>query len=113
MNTSHGRAADISRTACRASCVYSPFTPNRIVTTPYDLALQRLSRRDLLKIAWALGAAAVATPAYAQRFAGPVTFDAYPFALGVASGDPLPDAVVIWTRLAPHPLEGGGTENRP
>jgi alkaline phosphatase D len=26
-----------------------------------------------------------------------------PFALGVASGDPLPDAVVIWTRLHPAP----------
>ncbi|GIU83401.1 MAG: alkaline phosphatase [Acidimicrobiales bacterium] len=33
---------------------------------------------------------------------------ASPFALGVASGDPLPDRVVIWTRLAPDPLEGGG-----
>jgi alkaline phosphatase D len=32
-------------------------------------------------------------------------FDAYPFALGVASGDPLPDGFVIWTRLAPKPLE--------
>ncbi len=31
-----------------------------------------------------------------------------PFTLGVASGDPLPDAVVIWTRLAPRPLEPGG-----
>jgi alkaline phosphatase D len=30
------------------------------------------------------------------------------FALGVASGDPLPHAVVLWTRLAPAPLEGGG-----
>src|SRR5512145_998333 len=30
------------------------------------------------------------------------------FSLGVASGDPLPRAVVIWTRLAPAPLEGGG-----
>src|ERR1044072_5788761 len=30
------------------------------------------------------------------------------FSLGVASGDPLPDAVVIWTRLAPDPLNGGG-----
>ncbi|TVR03280.1 MAG: alkaline phosphatase [Deltaproteobacteria bacterium] len=28
-----------------------------------------------------------------------------PFALGVASGDPLHDRVVIWTRLAPAPLE--------
>ncbi|RMG41943.1 MAG: alkaline phosphatase [Planctomycetota bacterium] len=31
-----------------------------------------------------------------------------PFALGVASGDPTPDGVVIWTRLAPRPLESGG-----
>ncbi|GAA0232960.1 alkaline phosphatase D family protein [Cryptosporangium japonicum] len=30
------------------------------------------------------------------------------FTLGVASGDPLPDGVVLWTRLAPRPLEGGG-----
>ena len=32
----------------------------------------------------------------------------YPFSLGVASGDPLPDGIVLWTRLAPKPLEGGG-----
>ncbi|CAN5760421.1 alkaline phosphatase D family protein [soil metagenome] len=30
------------------------------------------------------------------------------FALGVASGDPLPESVVLWTRLAPDPLGGGG-----
>src|SRR5690606_41128235 len=29
------------------------------------------------------------------------------FRLGVASGDPLPHRVVLWTRLAPAPLEGG------
>ncbi len=28
-----------------------------------------------------------------------------PFTLGVASGDPTPDACVIWTRLAPRPFE--------
>ena len=33
---------------------------------------------------------------------------AYPFALGVASGDPTPDGVVLWTRLAPKPLEADG-----
>lgn len=33
-----------------------------------------------------------------------------PFTLGVASGDPLPDGVVLWTRLAPDPLNGGGME---
>ena len=33
----------------------------------------------------------------------------YPFRLGVASGDPEPTAVSLWTRLAPEPLaEGGG-----
>ena len=31
-----------------------------------------------------------------------------PFRLGVASGDPLPDRVVLWTRLAPRPLEPEG-----
>ena len=31
-----------------------------------------------------------------------------PFTLGVASGDPLPDAVVLWTRLAPEPLHPDG-----
>jgi len=36
-----------------------------------------------------------------------VTAD-YPFKLGVASGDPAPDGMVIWTRLAPDPIQGGG-----
>ena len=36
-----------------------------------------------------------------------------PFTLGVASGDPLPDSVVLWTRLAPEPLaEDGGMPDR-
>jgi alkaline phosphatase D len=30
------------------------------------------------------------------------------FSLGVASGDPIPGGVVLWTRLAPEPLAGGG-----
>ena len=30
------------------------------------------------------------------------------FSLGVASGDPMPDGVVLWTRLAPDPVAGGG-----
>lgn len=34
-----------------------------------------------------------------------------PFSLGIASGDPLPDSVVLWTRLAPEPLASlGGME---
>lgn len=36
-------------------------------------------------------------------------YTANPFSLGVASGDPLADRVILWTRLAPHPLDGGMT----
>ncbi|MBC6467587.1 alkaline phosphatase D family protein [Actinomadura alba] len=37
-----------------------------------------------------------------------------PFTLGIASGDPLSDSVVIWTRLAPEPLAPfGGLGPRP
>ena len=36
---------------------------------------------------------------------GRTRFDAYPFTLGVASGDPLADGFVLWTRLAPAPFE--------
>jgi len=32
----------------------------------------------------------------------------YPFTLGIASGDPAPGSVVLWTRLAPRPLVRGG-----
>lgn len=39
-----------------------------------------------------------ARPAYASKVAGD------PFTLGVASGDPRPDGVTLWTRLAPDPL---------
>ncbi|MCW5771987.1 MAG: alkaline phosphatase D family protein [Rhodospirillaceae bacterium] len=35
------------------------------------------------------------------------------FALGVASGEPLPHSVVLWTRLAPDPLNGGGMAPAP
>ncbi|MDH3650629.1 MAG: alkaline phosphatase D family protein, partial [Saprospiraceae bacterium] len=37
-----------------------------------------------------------------------VPFSDYPFQLGIASGDPTSDGFVLWTRLAPKPLEGGG-----
>ena len=37
-------------------------------------------------------------------------FSAYPFTLGVASGSPSSDGVVLWTRLAPDPLHGGGVD---
>jgi alkaline phosphatase D len=36
-----------------------------------------------------------------------------PFTLGVASGYPTPASVVLWTRLAPEPLVGGGMSEAP
>jgi alkaline phosphatase D len=42
------------------------------------------------------------------RALGRAHFDGNPFTLGVASGFPLPDSVVLWTRLAPTPLAPAG-----
>lgn len=40
-------------------------------------------------------------------------FDGNPFTLGVASGDPEPDGVVIWTRLDSNPLSGASSITGP
>jgi len=68
-----------------------------------------MARRRLLT--GALGLALL--PFYAAGHSGPSLrerprFVAYPFALGVASGTPTSNSVVLWTRLAPDPLHGGG-----
>src|SRR5687768_16045487 len=64
-----------------------------------------------------LGAAALllASGPLAVRWArGAPVFSANPFSLGVASGDPAPDGFVIWTKIAPKPLErGAGMPNTP
>ena len=63
-----------------------------------------LSRRGLL-ISLAAGATSLAP---AQRARANPLFADFPFQLGVAAGDPVEDGFVIWTRLAPRPLETGG-----
>ncbi len=68
------------------------------------------SRRNFLLRSAALSAA-LALPA--QRVIAQPRFDRDPFALGVASGYPQPDQVVLWTRLAPDPLNGGGMPAAP
>ncbi|MDT0308337.1 alkaline phosphatase D family protein [Streptomyces sp. DSM 44917] len=78
-------------------------------------------RRFLTAGAAAVSVAAVGAPAAGAPAAGrstaarPVarTLPSGLFTLGVASGDPLPDGVVLWTRLAPDPLGGGGMPDRP
>lgn len=67
-----------------------------------------LSRRGLLRGGLAAAALAAVSPVVSRGVVAQPAFRAYPFTLGVASGDPWPDGFVIWTRLAPEPLAGGG-----
>ncbi|MPZ42963.1 MAG: alkaline phosphatase [Betaproteobacteria bacterium] len=64
-------------------------------------------RRRLLAAAWSLAAAGVLAPSSA-RPARAARFEKCPFTLGVASGCPRPNGIVLWTRLAPDPLHAGG-----
>ena len=65
------------------------------------------SRRLLMAQAAALAGAALAPSAWTSAMAQTRLADD-PFTLGVASGEPEPHGVVIWTRLAPRPLEPDG-----
>lgn len=70
-----------------------------------------VSRRLFL----AYGAALASLPQLALRAVAAdkkIVFPSDPFTLGVASGDPEPDGVVLWTRLAPRPLEPEGGMTR-
>jgi len=60
-------------------------------------------RRLLLQSAARVAALAVLAP-HLPAQARSATNGAYPFSLGVASGAPLPDSVILWTRLLPDPL---------
>ena len=42
-----------------------------------------------------------------------VPLDADPFTLGIASGDPRPTSVILWTRVAPDPLAPDGRGGMP
>ncbi|MEU1894160.1 alkaline phosphatase D family protein [Streptomyces pristinaespiralis] len=74
-----------------------------------------VSRRQLLGFGGA-GAAALMLGTgewgSGSAFASPVMKDD-PFSLGVASGEPWPDGVVLWTRLAPDPFAEDGKGGMP
>ncbi|MEQ7129185.1 alkaline phosphatase D family protein [Actinopolymorpha sp. B11F2] len=76
--------------------------------------LGETERRSFLTLT-AAGAAAVVfgVGPYTDKAYAETTLAAYPFTLGVASGDPLPDGVVLWTRLAPDPLALDGKGGMP
>ncbi|MCS0583355.1 alkaline phosphatase D family protein [Massilia pinisoli] len=64
-------------------------------------------RLFLLNAARLAAASTAASPSL--LLARPSNGAGYPFSLGVASGSPLPDAVVLWTRVAYDPLDATKT----
>jgi alkaline phosphatase D len=64
------------------------------------------SRRRFVAAGLGLAGAQLLRPLCAR--AADLRFTSNPFTLGVASGYPEPNAVVLWTRLAPEPLVPGG-----
>ncbi|MFI6420882.1 alkaline phosphatase D family protein [Streptomyces sp. NPDC050842] len=76
-------------------------------------AAGHFGRRRFLTVTGAAAALAFATQLPAAGAAAAAELDGRrvtedPFTLGVASGDPLPGSVLLWTRLAPRPFEPGG-----
>ena len=71
-----------------------------------------VSRRILLASSAVAAAATVPSAAWAEERRHH-TIKSDPFTLGVASGDPTPDGVVLWTRLAVEPLAEDGMGGMP
>ena len=76
---------------------------------PTATPVPEATRRDFL-VAGAIAAAGLLRP---SRGLAAAAQSANPFTLGVASGDPTPGGVVLWTRLAPDPLNDGGMPDQP
>jgi alkaline phosphatase D len=64
-----------------------------------------LNRRQVLAGAVLAGGVAVLTDPVIRPAAAEVTDTADPFLLGIASGDPLPSSVILWTRLVRNPYD--------
>ncbi len=63
------------------------------------------TRRAIVQRAWQAAAALALSRGTALAAATAPVFLNDPFQLGVASGDPVADGFVIWTRLAPDPFD--------
>jgi alkaline phosphatase D len=68
--------------------------------------MKPISRR-ILVLGGLAAAGATALPARSSVIAATAAVP-YPFQLGIASGEPDPSSVVLWTRLAPSPLNADG-----
>ncbi len=71
-------------------------------------------RRTLLKGLGASGLIFTTGGLFTSQVQASPVFSAYPFSLGVASGDPASNGFVIWTKIAPQPFEpNGGMPKKP
>lgn len=68
-----------------------------------DVILKR--RQFLSGLAMGAAAASISSPWRGSAIAATPKFINDPFSLGVASGDPTSDGFVLWTRIAPNPLD--------
>ena len=84
----------------------------RAETTAGEQTPVRPNRRRVIQGAGLL-AGTLAAPAILRSGHAHANQTSALFTLGVASGDPRAHSVVLWTRLAPDPLSGGGMGNRP
>lgn len=78
----------------------------------FDLYGRRLSRRDFVRVG-ASAAALVSLGALPGCSGRRPTFGLDPFTFGVASGDPAPDGVVLWARLARDAVLDAGLSELP
>jgi alkaline phosphatase D len=86
------------------------------MSLPYPLSRRRFVAVAGAGVAGLVSGPALLGPAGATAVPRPGAAEPLPpglFTLGVASGDPTPGGVVLWTRLAPAPLAGGGMPDRP
>lgn len=72
-----------------------------------------LTRRRLLLSGGTAASLVVAPPFLKAASGDSLHLNHELFSLGVVSGDPHAHSVVLWTRLAPQPLTGGGMPARP
>src|SRR5688500_6815314 len=77
-------------------------------TTLSELNGRVMDRRRFLVFTGALAGTALYAQARGDLAQAAPPLPDYPFRLGVASGDPIPGGVSLWTRLAPEPLVNGG-----
>ncbi|MEO0972799.1 MAG: alkaline phosphatase D family protein, partial [Pseudomonadota bacterium] len=79
------------------------------------ISIDRVRRRLVGGLGGTLAAGGIALPSFARPggWSPQTSRRSALFTLGVASGDPQPRRVTLWTRLAPDPLNGGGMDDAP